>query len=310
MNKKLNSLLISLITLFFLVQFLIKSELLTNTFYQSISLWFYNLLPSIFFFFTITDILNNYNFPYFIEKIFGKIIHKIYKLPNISSYIIFISMISGFPSNSKLIKEMLDNKKVNSYEATRLLTMTHFSNPLFIIYTIGINFFHSKKIGIIIMIVHFLTNFIVGFIFRNIFNVSETTKKSTISNQLPFMEMLKKSINNTISISLNVLGIIIFFSIILAVINNYLNLNSFSNAILNGLLEITNGLKLLSNLSIDIIKKATIATFFISFGGFSIHMQIFSILNKYNINYIIYLISRIIHASIASILVYIVLIYC
>ena len=310
MNKKLNSLLISLITLFFLIEFFSNSSLIVDTFYKSITLWFYNLLPNIFIFFTLTDILDNYNLPYFLEKIFGKIINRIYKLPSNVSYAIFMSMTSGFPGNSKLIKKMLDNNTINNYDATKLLTMTHFSNPLFIIYTVGINFFHNKKIGIIILIVHFITNFIVGFLFRNIFIIKEKKINSIIKSPLPFMEMLKKSIDNTINILLNVLGIIIFFSILTTVINHYLNLNSFSNTILNGILEITNGLYLLSNLSINIIKKATIATFFISFGGFSIHMQIMSILNKYKINYIIYLISRIIHGAISSLIVFIILINC
>lgn len=308
MNKKLLSLLFSLITCFFLIEFLNHSELLIQRFYQSISLWFYNLLPNIFIFFTITDILNNYHFPYFLEKIFGKIIHKIYKLPKICSYVIFMSMTTGFPGNSKLIKELLDNNNINIYDGTRLLIMTHFSNPLFITYTIGINYLHSKKIGIIILIVHFITNFIIGYLFRNIYTIHENNYNIKYKKSLPFMTMLKQSIDNTINVLLNILGIIIFFSIITTVINQYLNLNIYSNTILNGLLEITKGLNLLNELPINIIKKATIGTFFISFGGLSIHLQIFSILNKYKLNYIIYLLARIIHAALSAIIVYIILI--
>ncbi len=308
MNKKLNSLLISFLTFLFLIEFLIHNDSLIQTFFQSISLWFNYLLPTIFIFFTLTDILNNYNFPYYLEKIFGKIIHKIYYLPNCTSYIIFMSMTSGFPGNSKLIKEQLDANKIDSYTATRLLTMTHFSNPLFILYTIGNNFLHNKKISIIIIFVHFLTNFLIGYLFRHIFNVPCPNKKSVFKTPLPFMNMLKTSINNSISISLNVLGIIIIFSLMTTTINHYLNLNIYSNALLNGLLEITNGLKLLSKLNINIILKATITTFFLSFGGLSIHMQIMSILNKYHINYLIYLLSRIMHGAISSLIVYIILI--
>lgn len=308
MNKKLNSLLISLITLFILSQFFINSELLINTFFNSINLFIYNLFPNIFVFFIITDILNNYNFSYYLEKILGNIFSKIYKLPKNASYIIFMSLFSGFPSNSKLIKEGLDNKKINTFDATKLLTMTHFSNPLFIIYSVGINFFHDKKIGIIIFISHFITNFIIGFLFRNIYKINENNYQNTFINPKSFMETIKTSINNTFMISFNILGIIIFFSILTTIINNYLDLNPFSNTILNGILEITNGLKLLSNLSLDKIKAATLATFFISFGGLSIHMQIMSILSKYKLNYLIYFISRIMHAGISSIISLIILI--
>ena len=307
MNKKYISLTISLITLLFLLNFFINSDILINTFFNTIKLWFNNLFPSIFVFFIVTDILNNYHFSDYISLIFGKLINKIYNLPKESCYIIMMSITSGFPSNSKLIKEQLDNKTITIYDANKLLTMTHFSNPLFIIYFVGQNFLHDKKIGIIIWLIHFLTNFLIGFLFRNIYKENIIINKAKLTKPLPFMDTLKNSITNTFNTLLNVLGIVIIFSLIIASINNYLNLNPISNMFLNGLLEITNGLNLLGQLPYTKIKAATIATFMISFGGFSIHMQVMSILNNYDINYFIYLLARILHASISSLIILIIL---
>ena len=310
MKKKQKNLLISLITIFFLIEFLLNSKALIRVFFNTLNLCFYNLLPNIFIFFIITDILNNYDFPYLLSKLLGRIIEKLYHLPRESSYIIFMSLTSGFPGNSKLIKDGLDNNTINSFDATRLLTMTHFANPLFIIYTIGISFFNSFKIGLIILLSHFLTNFIVGLFFRNIFKYNKKNISIVKKTPLPFLTLLKTSFINTTKIIINVFGIIIFFAIISSTLSKYLNLNSFSNTIFNGLIEITNGLKLLSQLSFSKIKAATLATFFISFGGLSIHMQTMSILNKYNINYYIYLVSRILHAGLSSLFVFIIMSYC
>lgn len=309
MNRKYKNLLISLVTLFFLIEFLIDSKTLITIFFNTIKLCINNLLPSIFIFFLITDILNNYNFPLYLSKAFGKVFSKIYKLPKESSYILFMSLTSGIPSNAKLIKEQLDNNIINHFEADKLLTMTHFSNPLFIIYTVGINFFNDKKIGFIILISHFTTNFIIGLLFRNIYPYKN---KNTFIIKEPksFILLLKDSFISTTKILINVFGIIIFFAIITTTLNKYLDLNTFSRVIINGLLEITTGLKYLSMLNISKIKAAIIATFFISFGGFSIHFQVMSILNKYKINYYIYLVSRILHASISSLITYIILKHC
>ena len=310
MKRHYKSIIISLVTLFFLFNFLMNSEILLNTFFNTTKLWFYNLFPTIFIFFIITDILNNYHFPYYISRMIGGIVSRIYHVPKESAYIIIMSLVSGFPGNSKLIKEQLDNKIINEYDATKLLTMTHFSNPLFIIYTVGINFLHDEKVGTIILISHFITNFIIGFFFRNIYKVDNKVYPKEIKPSLPFMTLLKTSITNTFKTLTNVFGIVIFFALITATINHYLNLNPFSNTLLNGLLEITNGLSHLATLSLSKIKVATIATFFISFGGFSIHMQIMSILNKYHVNYYIYLIARILHATISSLITFFILIYC
>ena len=307
MKKKHINLLISLITIFFLIEFLTDSNTLIKVFFDTINLCFYNLLPNIFVFYLITDILNNYHFPYYLSKIFGSIIEKIYHLPKASTYIIFMSLTSGFPSNAKLIKDSLDNKNMDTFEATRLLSMTHFANPLFIIFTIGISFFHDKKVGLIILFSHFITNFIIGFLFRNIFKYEKKDNKYSLEESLPFITLLKTSFLKTAKLLINIFSIIIFFAIITNTLSKYLNLNPFSNMIFSGILEITNGLKLLSLLNISKIKAAIIATFFVSFGGLSIHMQEFSILSKYKINYFIYLIARIIHASISSILTFIIM---
>lgn len=305
MKKIQKNLLIYLITVFFVVEFLLNSDSLITVFFNSINLFINNLFPSIFIFFTITDILNNYNLPYYLNKTLGNLIEKIYKIPSISSYIIFMSLTSSFPSNAKLIKDALDKKIINSYEATKILTMTHFSNPLFIM-IVG-SMFHDKNIGLIILLVHYITNFIVGLLFRNIYKCEKKDKSYPISKQLPFIDLLKTSFYNTFKLSISILGIIIFFSIMITTVNKYLNLNSFSNLLLNGLLEITTGLKYLVSLNIEKTKAIALATFFISFGGFSIHMQTMTILNKYDINYYIYLIARIIHGTLSSILILIIM---
>ena len=97
MKKIHKNLLIYFITLFFLVEFLINSNSLINIFFNTINLCFNNLFPNIFIFFTITDILNNYDFPYYLSKILGRLFEKIYKLPQICSYILIMSTTSGFP---------------------------------------------------------------------------------------------------------------------------------------------------------------------------------------------------------------------
>lgn len=84
--------------------------------------------------------------------------------------------------------------------------------------------------------------------------------------------------------------------IITSLIQINLNLNPILNSIICGLFEITNGIKYTSNLNIPIIYKGSLITFFLSFGGFCIHMQVFSILKDYNINYLNYLKIRIVHA--------------
>lgn len=308
MKKKYTSLLICTITLLFLTQFFIYTKEITNAFFDGTILFIKNLLPNIFLFFIISDILNNYNIINYLSPL-GNIFSKLFKVSKEGTYVFFMSMLSGFPGNSKFIKELLDNNRINEQDANKLLTFTHFSNPLFIISTIGINFLHDKKIGFIILTSHFLTNIIIGLLFRNIYKYENKTllKKESIS--LPFITLLKNSISNTFNSIIIIYGIIIFFFILTTIININLKLDYFHQTLLNGFIEMTNGLNMIKNLNFSIDIKASLMTFFISFGGFSIHMQVMSMLSNYKINYFIYFIARLLHASISSLLVYFVIIY-
>ena len=185
-----------------------------------------------------------------------------------------------------------------------MLLYTHFVNPLFIINTIGISFLNNKKIGIIILISHYLGNFFIGILFRGYHkytNISKVNVTNIINNinrkRNNFIVVLSNSIVSSINTLLIILGVITSCLIITSIIN--------INPIFNGILEITQGLKYISTTNYVLLTKTILITFFISFGGFSIHAQCFSILSNKKIKYIPYLLARIIHGIISSTIVYI-----
>ena len=303
MNKKYINNLIIIILLVILFELFYNTKIINNTIINSSKIWFYNIIPSLFPIYIIMDLLINYNILNYLNFII-KPISKLFKINNNSSTIFILSILSGFPSNSKYITTYLNNNNISILDANKLLMFTHFSNPLFIINSIGNNFLNNKFIGIIILISHYITNIIIGIINRNY--------KSTINNNLnynnkknSFITTLTNSIYNTIKILFLLYGIITVFMIITTIINININLNPIIKSIISGILEMTTGIYYTSNLNINIIYKSTLITFFLSFGGLSIHMQVFGILNKYKLNYFNYLKIRLIHGIISSSLVYI-----
>ena len=119
-----------------------------------------------------------------------------------------------------------------------------------------------------------------------------------INNTKIFKELLN-GIKKSLNILINIFGIMTCFLIITKIITLKLNLSPFPSSILSGLLEMTTGLKSITSLNITEKTKLLLSTFFISFGGLSVHAQIFSMLDNYKINYYIFLISRLIHASLS-----------
>ncbi|MEG1899960.1 MAG: hypothetical protein RR161_00165 [Bacilli bacterium] len=313
MKRKTTSILIISTLLIILMSLLTNSNIVILTVIDSFYMFINNVFPTLFVFFIISDLLINFGFSELISELFKNSFAKIFNIKKESVYIFIISLISGFPGSSKYIKDMLDNGLIDIKDATKLLTFTHFSNPLFIIGTIGISFLNNKFIGFLILIAHYLGAIIVGILFRNFYKKEiamekvsfyfaiNNMHKKRISNH-KFIKILSNSILNAFNTLTLIFGLITVFSLINNIfINNFIT-NNYFKIIISGLLEFTNGLKLLSISNLNRLSKALLACSFISFGGFCVHLQVFSILSDYNINYFTYLCSRIVHLLISFII--------
>lgn len=267
----------------------------------SFSLCINNLFPSLIPFMLVSNILINYNFVNDLSDIFKNITTKFFKVNKNCSFALIMSIISGSPSNAKYLKDLNDNKLINNLDIQKCLNFCHFTNPMFIIGTIGHSFLNNKKLGLIILISQISSSFIIGLLNKK--NKNFNINNFNINNNNNFISILKNSINSTIDTLFLILGIITTCIIITTIINNIFNINN-NYKFLFGLLEITQGLKYLSLSNLNITIKTIISSFLISFGGFCIHAQVFSILNNKKIRYIPYLISRVIQGILSSIITY------
>ena len=226
-----------------------NSSEVTSSILFSFDVWKNNIFPSLFPFFVISNILINYGFVNITSKIF-KPLTKLFKVSESASFVIVMGLLSGFPSSSKYVKELVDNGSISEKEASKILTFTHFSNPLFIINTIGISFLNNYKIGILILIIHYFSNFIIGLIFRN-YKVETNKNNLKLSKNVCLGNVITSSISSSINTLLLILGTVSFFLIITTVINNSVTMNNFLSSIVSGIIEMTQGLKYVSLLDLS-----------------------------------------------------------
>lgn len=300
--KKFKFIIITLL-LYMCISIFMNSKEITNSIIFSFDIWKNSIFPSLFPLFVISNILINYGFVDIVSTILYPI-SKIFKVSSSSCFVIVMGLLSGFPSSSKYVSELVKQNIISKNEASKVLTFTHFSNPLFVINTIGISFLNSYKLGLLILFIHYISNFIVGFIFRNYkVDINNNTIKNNYNNSLG--KVITDSISSSINTLFLILGTVSFFLIITTIINNSIPLNSFFSSIISGIFEMTQGLKYVSLLDISLKIKCVLSVMFISFGGISIHMQTFSIINESGIKYLPFFIARIIHALIAGILMFI-----
>lgn len=309
MRKKIISLVIIIFIFTFIYLIFNSSNIINNTIIFSCNVFIKNIFPSLFPMFIISSMLISIGIPKFLSNIFNKLFYKLFKSNHYSSFIFFMSMITGAPSNAKYINDL----NLNNNDSEKILLFTYFSNPLFIINTVGNIFLNNKLIGMYMLISHIISNIIIGIIFRN-YNICVKINKEDISlkdnlkllnnniNNSNIFSVLFYSIKSAIDILLSIFGIITFFLIFINILGlNKLNIFSI---FISGILEMTTGLKLLSLSNLNYNFKIYLSMFFISFGGLSIHAQIFNILNKKKVKYLPFLMARLLHGLISIVIIF------
>ena len=303
MKMKIFTFVLPCIFFFFFILMFIYSKDISDTVIFSISLWKDNLLPSLFPFLLITQLLIEYGFIEIISFFFGKYMNVFFNLPNESSYAFITSLFSGFPSGSKYVIDLLEHNLISEKDANHLIMFTHYANPIFITSTIGIFLLQNQKYSYIILLSHIVSNILVALLFKE--KKKRTYKKKKFNEVLKgiynkkhksFIFILTKAILESFKLLISMLGIITFFLIIATLIDKILNPNTFFKILISSFLEMTQGIKNVSQLALPLNLKSAIIGAIVSFSGLSVHFQVKSIIDGSSIRYRNFLLARIVQS--------------
>ena len=260
-------------------------------------------MPSLLPFFFISKILFSFNLTNKFILINSKPMNKVFKLPPISSYIFFMSILCGYPVGAKIIGELYDCNQISKDDCKHLLTMASTSGPIFIIGSVGAGLFNNPSLGIAIFVCHFFSVLIAGFILTRKLPRSKNDTLALPTKQAK--NILSETVYSTIiSIFTVAVYISVFYMFIdmaydikvLGAISGlleklFVNINIdplFAKGIASGFIEMTRGLaeiKATTNLKLKLI----VSTALISFGGLSIFIQSLTFLNKTKIKALYFL---------------------
>ena len=292
MKTKYKNIIIIICSLFFLVNLIIYRNLVFDTVGFSLNIWITSLLPALFPFFIVSDILINYDVIKYFPKVIRNSIKYLFNVSDNGLVIILLSMLSGFPSNARNIKNMYLDKKITKEEGEHLLYFTHFSNPMFILGTIPL-ILNSNKISKYILISHYLANIILGICLRKYNRVNNSNTSNYKEDKHNFGLVLTTSIRKSLDSVLGILGTLTVFLIISTLLINFFNLDNTSSLLVKSILELTSGLKELGNYNLLDKYLLIISSCILSFGGLSVHMQVINELVDTDISYKNYFIGRI-----------------
>ena len=303
MKEKIFNGIIIFISLFVLLELIIKKSVIYSAIMYALNMWVNNLIPALFPFFIISDILINYNITMYIPKTISNLCKHLFNISDNMLLIFLLSMISGFPSNARNTRTLYDKGLISVEEANHILIFSHFANPLFILTTIAVFFFHNEKMGIILLIVHYISNILLGIIFRNSADYKNCVNSKNIINN-DFGSVFTMAIKKAIDTTLTICGIVTVFLMLSAIIINTFDLNIYNQMIIKGIFEITIGIEALSKLTISTPYKLVIASMILAFGGISVHIQVLSQIAGTKIKYIYFFMGRMYQMIIAGLLAF------
>lgn len=167
-NSYKKQIFITIFLLTFSLLFVINSSKYISVTIDGILLYGTKILPTLLPFFFVTKILSNFNFIYAVCNQFSFLTKLLFNTKAISSYIFFMSIISGYPVGAKLTTEFYENKIIDKNDAQKILSFCSTSGPLFIIGTVGVGFFYNQFLGILIFLIHVISSILNGIIYRNL----------------------------------------------------------------------------------------------------------------------------------------------
>lgn len=303
--KKIFKLIIIALVLTCIVFILLKPERYTKSALEGIKLWAIVVVPSLLPFFFFTSLLSSLGLTSYISKLMEKPFRFLFRTSGAGAYAFLMSILSGYPVGARIIADLRQNKIITEGEATRLCTLCSTSGPAFIVSSVGIGMFASKKIATALLLSHLLSAILCGLAFRFV-GTQPTYKKQFISPSKSENALYDSVYSSVLSVAL-VGGFICVFNLVLNLAQDLTLLkplalplaklvgNDVANAFIYGLIECTSGCKALSLCNLSTYSPA-FASALISFGGLSVWAQSIIFLTKANANVKVFCLSKILQA--------------
>jgi sporulation integral membrane protein YlbJ len=327
---------------------------------KGVLLWWDVLLPALLPFFVISELLLGFGIVHFFGTLLDPLMRPLFRIPGIGGFVVAMGFASGYPVGARLTSQLWEQRLVTREEGERLVAFTTSSDPIFLIGAVSIGFFNDASLAGILGAAHYGSALIVGLLMRyhgqsswneaqrllkteveqrrtlhakkrtefavrkrSIFlNAFEVMHKARIDDGRKVGEVLSYAIQRSLSLIMVVGGLVVFFSVILAVLNaagmirvlfyivslplGLLHVPpELIDAVLRGFFEVTLGAQAAGQAgnAIPLFGKVAVAAFVLSWGGLSVHAQIISLMSQTPMRYGPFVTARIVHATLSAVFV-------
>jgi len=285
-------------------------------------LWFDTVLPALFPFFVVCDLMVNIGIVQFMGRLLQPLMHKAFRLPGEAGFVIAMGFTSGFPVGAVLVRQLFKENLLSREQAEHLVSFTNNASPLFIIGIVGVGLFNSPALGYLLAFSHYLSNILVGLILGRVRSDTIPISSQPGSLSTAFFELIgpkqspglllgeaiKKALVNVTMVG----GFIISFSVLTSALSEWGLIGAVAGMFQMlgisyhcswglgiGLFEMTLGAQTISISAGAYWEKLLAITVILAWSGISVQAQVMSMISDLAVRYSYYLKARILQAGLS-----------
>lgn len=229
---------------------------------------------------------------------------RLFRLPPCAGGVILLSLVGGYPAGAKMIRTLLEQGQITPRQGEAMLCFCFGSGPAFAIGVVGSGVFGSARAGLLLFAAHTAASLITGLLFtRRLPPVRPSVQKPS-AEKPPLSAAFVEAVSGSVSALIAIGGFVMLFCGLIALLDS-LSLfaaldrlcGGWASPLLPGLLEVTGGCLSQQRAGIS---GLLFCAFFLSFGGFCVHAQVYGLLGPHAPSYPRFLLSRLVCGGIST----------
>ncbi|MGI6547935.1 MAG: sporulation integral membrane protein YlbJ [Bacillota bacterium] len=311
------------------------SELAFDAAVKGLNIWWTVVFPALLPFFIAAEILMGLGVVHGMGTLLEPLMRPFFNVPGAGAFVVAMGLASGYPIGSILSGRLRQQGMVSKTEGERLMSFTNTADPLFMTGAVAVGMFGRPEAGVVIMIAHYTSSLLLGFIMRFYRAGSDqspvlTDRQGNIilrallsmhrarqKDGRPFGQLLGDAVGRSVNTLLTVGGFIIIFSVIIQILTAIGFVTVLTGilgtvliplglhpgtlpALVSGLFEITLGTQLAGQCPAPYSQQLIAASAIIAWSGLSVHAQVAAMTQGTDLSIAPFIVARLVHAFLAG----------
>lgn len=272
---------------------------------EGLLLWFQIIIPTLFPFIVITNLLIYTDSIHYISRAFGKVLSYIFGVSENGSFAVIAGFLCGYPMGAKVTADLIVSHYITESEGKYLLSFCNNTSPVFIINFIIWKTLNQEELILPSLAILLGTPILLSFVFRRFYlggkkRFSSIEKAGAKPADWNF-RMVDASLMDGFEAIVKVGGYVILFSVMISLIQSSPLQSGFVTQLLPSL-EVTNGIAMLGKSTLPFSIQYAAILGLTSFGGFCAAAQTQCMIQKTTLSIWHYITEKLVTAGVTSLI--------